>query len=372
MTPTNGNGLGNTGWTYSFTAADLGPDHQGGTTDDFQIDIIVHYKLPVLSGLCTDCPGCDHDRNQKRFWGRSPNGQGNQRCMMIFTGQPYNVIYTIGGFPTSSCPLQAACDQCHGCEACDVDGPMFIGGEPDGFVAGPNPGNCGQNFDPTSHQIMAVKKSTMARAVFDNIIIKNNRERRTDFDPTAPGTFEDRFFESQLSVVASANTDANFGAVYRRGLLELQGFRAKLGTLSWTSYPSVTTGPVTQEFECMVERLPGGSGPTPTFNSSNAGIAGSPASGTPITEANGALNRVIGYSFAGQPPFDATSDPNATGGVSYPKEMLLLNVQYNNRGQTRGGALPQPMVETPFFEDVTLTLIRESVQILYAEEGIEE
>ena len=33
---------------------------------------------------------------------------------------------------------------------------------------------------------------------------------------------------------------------------------------------------------------------------------------------------------------------------------------------------PQPLVETPVFEDVTLTLILESPQILYAEEGVEE
>ena len=60
-----------------------------------------------------------------------------------------------------------------------------------------------------------------------------------------------------------------------------------------------------------------------------------------------------------------------TGYAAFPREILLLVVQLQNKGAVHGVSM-QPIRETPVLEDVTLTLIRQSPQFLYAEEGVEE
>lgn len=377
MVPANGTGMGNTGWTHTFAPEEQGPDQTGGTADDYEIDIVASWTTDsAVGGSCTCCTDCGtHDMTRKRYWGRN-NDNGRSICYMVHKGP--GLIQAGGRLPPpGELPLQFTCDQCHGCEACDVDGPMFFGGEPvgrDNYSGGlPAP----------------VNPATTARAIFDNIIIKNNKERRTD----APGgggelpgkDFEDRFFETSLATVTGSTAfnnaaDLNFGAVYRRGLLEVLGFRARLGTLTWTSYP---TSDDEYDFQAALYRMPGGTGSAATYDPANPGPLntrlGQPPTGTLYTMKLGGKVHQIGYHFQGEPLLDTTSDP--TPGASWPKEILVLSVQFskllasvNDRTATGpGGKLyPQPLVETPIFEDVTLTLIVESPQILYAEEGVEE
>lgn len=375
MTPANGTGMGGTGWTYNFNDVDMGKDLTGGTSDDYRIDIVAKWTMDTVGGgSCDCCSDCGtHDMTRKRYWGRN-NDNGGSICYMVHKG-PGLIIAGGRLAPPNALPLQFTCDQCHGCEACDVDGPMFFGGEPqaDNYVGG---------------VLAPMKVSTAARAIFDNIIIKNNKERRTD----APGPgeqpgkdFEDRFFETSLATAAGAAlNELNFGAIYRRGLLEVLGFRTRLGTLSWTSYP---TSDGDYDFLASLYRMPGG---TPSnarmYDAANPGplnaqLAGAPA-GQVYTMTVDGNQREIGYRFDAEPLLDTTSDPSAPAGSPYPRELLVLSVQFskllssvNDRDADdgSGGKLyPQPLAETPVFEDVTLTLILESPQVLYAEEGVEE
>lgn len=379
MVPANGTGMGDTGWTYTFTTTDMGADGKGGTADDFQINIIAKWKLSsITGGKCTCCSDCGtHDETNKRYYGRNTNNAG-AACRMKYKAPPPTDQYAPGighgglqGFVAPDpLPMQYICDQCHGCEACDVDGPMFFGGQP-----------AGDNYD-ASGNIAEVNPATVARAVFDNIIIKNNKERRTD--TVGAKNFEDRFFESSLAM-ASALNDLNFGAVYRRGLLELQGFRARLGTLSWTSYPSTDNS---VDFLPSLYRMDGGTVPppspgSPTFSADSPGFLNTRLAGPATGEAYDLVNgRPIGWRFGQEPTLDTTAaitSPPAS--EPYPREILVLSVELSRLLTSSNAAvaatqrqtlLPQPLVETPVFEDVTLTLLLESPQIIYAEEGVEE
>lgn len=380
MDAANGSGMGDTGWTHTFAPDEQGPDQTGGTADDYEIDIVASWTLDSpTGGACTCCSDCGtHDMTHKRYWGRN-NDNGGATCYMIHKGPG---LIVAGGRlpPPGQLPLQFTCDQCHGCEACDVDGPMFFGGEPAGR----------DNY--SGGLPAAVDPNTTARAIFDNIIIKNNKERRTD-SPGGGGElpgkdFEDRFFETSLATVTGSGAwnggaDLNFGAVYRRGLLEVLGIRSRLGTLTWTSYP---TSDGDYDFQAALYRMPGGSGGSASYDPANPGPLntrlGQPPTGTLYTMSVDGKVHQIGYHFQGEPLLDTTSD--TTPGASWPKEVLVLGVQFsklltnpNDRaadasGGPGGKLYPQPLVETPIFEDVTLTLIVESPQVLYAEEGVEE
>lgn len=378
MTPVATGGLGNSGWTYNFTTADLGADGQGGTADDFRVDLVRSWKENSLTGgTCACCSDCGkHDFDEARYW-----GQDNQDgCRMLSKS-----YITAGGVlpPPDPIPPQFVCDQCNGCEACDVDGPMFFGGRPigGGAVGGPN-----YQSDGSGGFIVAdVEPSTMATCIFDNIIIKNNRERRTDYVSDA---FEDRFFETVLTtnINSSPNPalrEPNFGAVYRRGLLELRGFRCRLGTLTWTSYPT-TDGFL--DFDVGVRRIDQSGGEQFVPSNTDINTDGLPAPGNnsvgapymdPVTN-----SRVVGYAIGtigpgdaalgtvGQPApsFDGTALPAP---ATWAREILLLDVQLNKKDLARSG-LPKPIVQTPILEDVTLTFLSEQPQIVYAEEGVEE
>lgn len=335
MEPTNAGGMGNSGWTYNFAPADMGPDGVGGTADDYQIDIIARWKEASYAGTCDCCSDCGtHDREMRQYWGRQRTS--GARCMLLYKG-PHMLNLGAGGLGgVQMAPLQLVCDQCMGCDACRVKGPMYFGGEPAGTA------------NMVSGSLAPPNANTMARAVFDNIIVKNNKERRTD----APNAlkFEDRFFETNLAGVSQTLNSLNFGAIYRRALHEANGVRARLGTLSWTSYPTTD-----QSFDFMSSLYRHTTG---NLNDTLSGpVSGEvyplPADGDPM-----------GYRFAGEVPLR-------------PTETLILSIQYSqllgSAAQRANATLyPQPMLESPVLEDVTVTLVLDNPLILHAEEGVEE
>src|SRR5690606_13840949 len=138
------------------------------------------------------------------FW---ENPQNNRRSY-IRTKQD---IPRAQGVSLAPIPLDFIDDDCHGCEDCDVDGPVFVGGEPPMRGAG-----YADNYESVTGElrISPIDESTMAYAVFDNIVFLNgDHSRRTDAlgstDDTplfeegaqvnlAAKNFEDRFYEEDL------------------------------------------------------------------------------------------------------------------------------------------------------------------------------
>jgi hypothetical protein len=309
------------------------------------------------------------------------------------------------------------CDGCRGCEHCDVDGPIFFGGEPGGTT----------NF--AGGDLAEIDVTTMAHAVFDNIVIKNQREfeARTDFtsdlpmidDPANPGFeipdpsgelgtpkapvdwFEDRYYETttaqkHLADNLSASPDDGYGATYRRGLLDLIGRKTRLGSMTWTSYP---TSDSRMQFEVLVSTLPGiaagddvwkGDNPDALINATVlTRLDGKPAR-SQIVE--GTPPAVTGY--ANGMAFGSELLYDGVGSSAVPYDIMLLTVQLGklysvgsttlSEKETFGlntstgefevtdAGLPTPITESPLFEDVTLNFLRETPQILYAEEGVSE
>lgn len=275
--------------------------------------------------------------------------------------------------PPSRFPITYIDDDCHGCEACDVDGPVFIGGEPSG--------NANYSGGTT---LAPVNPATMAAAVFDNIVIRNgDQAKRTDWPganrapgPTDPVTnqptnyanpgkdFEDRFFESNMSTaLEGAANFTGYGVVYHRGLFELDGVRARLGTVSWTAYP--TTGG--QKFELGIWSLKSGDwSPTnpnliPDVTAPTWGFEEDPSIGIALSQ-NGVPVR-----------FDGIGDPNATPTPIQP-DLLVVGLRLRDMsGRTGvGPPIPAPLLETPVFEDLTITFIPDVHTILHAEQGVLE
>jgi hypothetical protein len=117
---------------------------------------------------------------------------------------------------------------------------------------------------------------------------------------------------------------------------------------------------------------------------------------------NAAKTRVVGYkdglTFGSKTKYDGLGDDTT------PYEILMLGVQLGNLYEVGGGVastadltdrqsfgfhatapgaplevlpstqngLPTPIMETPVFEDITINFLRETPQILYAEEGVNE
>lgn len=467
MTQTTG-GSGYSGWSYSFTGTEMGTDSAPGG-HEWEISVLYKWKTTQLNAaFCACCTGpiptdpgylgtdprnlyakganvnqasCNHDST-----GTSKCGVG--QVLGAGSSAYYCLVYEktpITGL-TGSVPnprtINEQCDDCHGCENCDVDGPIFFGGEPvsggtsvDGGAQeippalGAGQGNYGgPNVDdgaaPQGYDV-----STMAYAVFDNIMILNNSARRTDNVANSDDFYEDRFFETTMSFIVSSSSSGaarGFGAQYHRGLLELLGEKARLGTLTWTAYPSTED----LRFEVGLFRVDAFDGPIPTGNP-NFDLAAT----TPLLQGSAlpfavdpALNpgpAVDGWSdspiggaahvYGGAPvvgdsvmpfaevgldfqqlPYDGEGQPT----VASPK-LLVLGIRLRDlppaptmgtaaagvtsvtipgfgglqgsgtKGQ-RSASVPQPLLSSPVFEDVTLTLIPERTTTLYAEEGVEE
>ncbi len=323
------------------------------------------------------------------------------------------------------------CDGCRGCEHCDVDGPIFFGGEPVGAT----------NF--SGGDLAEIDKATMSYAVFDNIVIKNQREfeARTDFtsdlpmvdDPANPGFeipdpngelgtpkapvdwFEDRYYETttaqkHLALNLSASPDDGYGATYRRGLLDLIGRKTRLGSVTWTSYP---TSDDRMQFEVIVSKLPGISGGDDVWKGDNPGALvdakiidrpGGKKGRSQIVATVGGELQVVGYSDG--MAFGSESHYDGIGTATVPYDIMLLTVQLGklykatefdvidpltgevikdltkkekfglntstDEWEVTDSGLPTPITESPLFEDVTFNFLRETPQILYAEEGVSE
>jgi hypothetical protein len=322
-------------------------------------------------------------------------------------------------------PLDTIDDDCHGCEDCDIDGPVLFGAEP----------ASGSNYTGTS--LTAPDLDTMAVAVFDNIVFVNqDADRRTDFPGITstggdlfggPGgsvslvakDFEDRFYEEDLAQyldnIAGAGAKGT-GAVFHRGLLELRNRQFRLSSMTWTSYPTRVTN---LDFEVALWKIdngPDGSG-EPVYRYSNDTLIetqrDTPDLGDFSTTTNFATNPGKGAVF-GDPNFAQRKlsfltdffQPNATvnsahllrspfvdglgaASAGIPPELLILGVRlqgYTNSHLDDGdtnvddpespaeatpdqGVLVSPVLETPVFEDVTLNLTFPRPQYLYAEEG---
>ena len=316
-------------------------------------------------------------------------------------------------------------DDCHGCEGCDVDGPVLFGAEP------------GSTSNYTGTALSDPDLDTMAVAVFDNIVFVNqDADRRTDFPGITstggdlfggPGgsvslvakDFEDRFYEEDLAQyldnIAGAGAKGT-GAVFHRGLLELRNRQFRLSSMTWTSYPTRVTN---LDFEVALWKIdngPDGSG-EPTYRYSNDTLIeaqrDAPDLGDFSTTTNFATNpgkgAVFGHPNFAQRKLSFLTDffqPNATVNTTHvlrspfvdglgaasagiPPELLILGVRlqgYTNshlddadtnvddpespaEATPDQGVLVSPVLETPVFEDLTLNLTFPRPQYLYAEEG---
>lgn len=361
-------------WDYSFQPLDLGPNKTAPDSDDYRIDLLAQWKSLSAGGArcacCADSVGCGyHCQRSAKYWGAVLYPPYCARARKGDT--EHNGLSNPGPSPPDPTPIDGTCDGCNGCEACDVDAPMFFGGQP-----APPPG--GNNKGATT--VAQVQANRMAHAMFDNIVIKNNKERRSDNLNTRP---EDRFYQDTLVRATTGDT----GAIYRRAMLEIQGVRCRLGTLTWTSYSTTPWGnpssPKWMDFTADLYKLPGGTGTTPTFQFSNTTMMDTATKITDPAEAILSNGIGVGYRFK---PLDGALDTTPVG--QYPRELLILQIALKDRLQgtagTPGGTvtldpsqraskgIPTPILETPVLEDVTITVIRETVQILRAEEGVEE
>lgn len=460
-----GGGGGFSGWSKTFAGDEMGTDQVPGG-HEWLISAVVSYKMTTFSGSFCNCcegpplpgdvgypgadprnlytgkaQGCDHDSSGSKKSGYGPIGTwvppGSSYSGWFCSVQD-KVAPPLGPFSgyVQAPSMEFQCDDCHGCESCDIDGPIFFGGEPNGGnYGGMNDGAAPQGYD----------LNTMAYAVFDNIIMLNNMQRRTDNTADLNRDFyEDRFYETNMAYMignpGGANTP-NFGAQYHRALLELAGRQARIGTLTWTAYPSTEN----LRFEVGLYCVDGFDAPLPaggttfridnaTFlNGSAAPFSPDPASGPSSATDQfsdcpiGGLAHTAAVTDSAMPFFepglnlagamyDGEGVPTTVSGVTptVPK-ILVLGIRLRDTpppidpttapdravvsdgtqsaGQSnvvrsgtvvagtpygtgaRGSgatALPQPLLSTPVFEDFTMTLIPDRTTTLYAEEGVEE
>lgn len=323
-------------------------------------------------------------------------------CKMVFHTPLRGMWENIGTLPQldkdasgnpNPIPAEAVCDDCSGCESCDVDGPLWFGGEPAGD----------RNFtDATLGELAPVDKTTVARAVFDNLVFLNSMRYRTDFPTGSPEWYQDRFFTGQMAEeyvqadpkrggLGDKTNTKGYGAVFRRGLLELIGTRGRLGSMTWTVYPSTDR---TLSLEPRLWHLRGeDTGESPVWRSDNATILQGPTASEPgkwrgmDCEQQGGLP--VGLAFEEGVVYNGLDTPE-TG-----PELLVLGFQLKDlfniengedttlvgrktvsktkgKWALTGAGLPTPMYQSPVLEDVTINVIRESAQILYAEEGVQE
>ncbi len=279
------------------------------------------------------------------------------------------------GPPFGPFPLTYLDDDCHGCEDCDVDGPVFIGGEPAG----------NRNYT-ASGALVPVDPSTMASAVFDNVVFLNGDEaKRTDWPGSkrqsggavnaATGQavvysepakdFEDRFFESNLSAFLEDDSSfVGYGAVYHRGFFELDLQQGRLGTVTWTSYAGDAL-----EFEMGVWRIQ-----RPAWNS-----GGGTALSDPDAPTWGFVDDAgLGITFTGptDPPvgFEGVSSYfDGQGDDVIPADALVIGLRLIDADGNRGSGqpLPAPLLRSPIFEDMTLTLIRPRPQVYRSQAGVD-
>jgi hypothetical protein len=201
----------------------------------------------------------------------------------------------------------------------------------------------------------------------------------------------------------SADPNDGYGATYHRGLLELIGRRMRLGSMTWTSYP---TSDGRMQFELMVTTMPGTDGAgDAVWKGENPGaldastiLKQKDGSDARSQELSPAGTEVVGYldglAFGSELAYDGI------GSDSVPYDILVLGVQLGNLYQVAGPeagdlvgkqefglktssddfdvlpstvkGLPTPITESPLFEDVTFNFLRPTPEILYAEEGVSE
>ena len=317
-------------------------------------------------------PATTHPLDQFRSWVRVAASAGG-------LPHPQGQEPNFPSGPPATYPITYLDDDCHGCEQCDVDGPVYIGGEP-----GP-PGS--NNY--AGGGLAPVLVDTMAEAVFDNVLFLNgDAARRTDWPganlPNTAGMtdpltgapvnyadpakdFEDRFFETNLAAtLGSASTGQ--GAVYHRGLVELRDMTGgKLGTMTWTSYDTRDD----LKFEVGLWQLNETSGST-LWTPTNGGLL--PNTNAPTWAYT--ADPGVGVKFAGTsgPPFapDPSEGPAVTTDpLTGDTPLYVLGIRLQDYNVPRV-SLPAPLLQSPVFEDLTITVINDRPVVLHAEEGVEE
>ncbi|MCA8920521.1 MAG: hypothetical protein KDD82_01860 [Planctomycetes bacterium] len=254
------------------------------------------------------------------------------------------------GFPSNwpkglpgTIPITYMDDDCHGCEDCDVDGPVYIGGEP-----------AGDNGTP-------INTATMASAIFDNLVVINGRNAQLAYS-SRPLQAEDRFFETNMSAeVEGGSTLVGYGAVYHRTFRELnQSVRGRLGTVTWTTYPTtgsnMTFEVATWHRGLSTTTTGGGLPATP-----NVGWVDDPAVGVQYVNETASL-----------PGNDTTWIGVQSNPTSPPASEVVLGIRLRDFSSSRGGSIPIPLAQTPIFEDLTFTIIHERPVVLFAEAGVSE
>lgn len=254
------------------------------------------------------------------------------------------------GFPSNwpkglpaNLPITYVDDDCHGCEDCDVDGPVYIGGEPSG------------------NNNTAINTSTMASAIFDNIVVINGLNAQTAY-ASRPLQPEDRFFETNMSAqVEGGATTVGFGAVYHRTFRELnQQVRGRLGTVTWTAYPTPGSD-MLFEVGTWHRALSG--------TTTGSGLPAAPNVGWLDDAANGVqfVNET-----ASLPGNDTTWVGVQTDPTGPAASEVIFGIRLRDFSSSRGGTIPIPLSYTPIFEDMTFTIIHERPVVLFAEAGVTE
>jgi len=441
MTETTG------GWSYQMKDVDMGPDKVPGG-EEWRIDAVVTYgTLSPTGSACDDCSGapspwvpaagidghkatqhCEHDTKATSKSGvpYEYHSSDHLQCMGFkIPGKPGPIGWAGGQtiYPVNYC------DDCHGCDGCKIRAPIFFGARPARSGGhGNNAWEPGPNAPTglTKTQIPDVEVSSVAAAVFDNILIINGSSTKRLDSPSYPENqkIQDRYFEFALKrgveIVADAwdptsgtkrraieddpDSGYQFGAHYERIMSELVGRDGYLGTMTWTAYPTkrrkidangnlVWATDQGLQFEVALHGTSLEEYQNAYYKAWQKWVEGKVAVAPASLLKNATDPKVRGHRIrdaVNAQGIRASDDGNGirfgnvplnSGTATTDSDMLVLEVRLQDANKmqdlmTPGGGAPppafkRPLRETPLFDDLTLTIVLRSPDLLYAEEGVE-
>jgi len=317
----------------------------------FVMIVTIKYTLTEKTkGICNDCRNCED-------------------CSNALDKLPYSylqnnpALHCFNRFP----PSIFQCDDCAGCEACDVDGPVFIGAEP--------ASNSNADVDNVKNY---------ANAVMDNVYFLGYRIDNTKTNPETGNPIgvdevpSERFFDRGVKQVNEGSASARgHKPGYKKQLVDLFGNNISLGTISWTGYPAfASTGPESSNLDSAslmpititLQRWDFSQAGADSIDYVNPTLANQTNFNEGIRLPNGKFASSRSLVTSGTPKKDPDygGEGLSLGGEKVkPQELLILSVGF---APLTVGKKPE---QTPILDDVTLTYFTVP-QTLYSEEGGEE
>lgn len=372
-----------TTFSYNPTGSDL--------TDHWTLVVTRRFKIDEVAktAICADCRNCQDCSNAVD---KVPTAYLNNNTD----------YHCFNRFPVTNGALTLhECDDCSGCEACDVDGPILIGAElywPSATATGNPTQSSTTNADVDSPAVI-----NFAEAIIDNIYMLGYRvDDNSAGSPVSPavGVPSERFFDSDVAVINQSLAGApGHKPAFKKQLLDLYGREFELGTLSWTGYPAfyrednsgdsdpTTLIPVTvtlqrwdfepnpnQPIDYLSNSIPGNVGFLDGLKSSNPDL-GNFVPVLPSADPNDYfLNNPTdpdrggeGLSLTQDDPDDPSPGPKRQVPTRVrPRELLILSVDFAIRRD-----VTKSLNQTPVLDDITLTYYT-SPKIFYSEEGVDE